>query len=162
MRAEHRLQRAKRRAKELLNHNANDWEDRALEDHRRQVDFDKRRMKLMTMIVLAEDDALTEEAAPRKEAASDNKEQRPDEGTAPTVRALKTVAACNEAGQNDASSYNPDLKNEAELELPWEAKVPDPFEVPWHENMSSKKIIILHFLLCLPVSLLSFNKGNQP
>ena len=104
MKAECRLQGAKRRTKELLNHNSNDWEGRALEDHGRQVEFNKRRVKLMTMIVLAEGDAPTEEAAPCKEAASDNKEQRPDEGTTPTVSALRTVAACKKVGQNDASS----------------------------------------------------------
>ena len=64
MKAEPRLQGAKWRTKELLDHNVNDCEGRALEDHRKQMEFDKGRIKLMTLIVLAEDDAPAEEAVP--------------------------------------------------------------------------------------------------
>ena len=141
MKAERRLQGAKQQTKELLDLNINDWEGRKLEDHRKQIEFDKGRMKLMKLIVLAEevtfaeDDAPTEEAAPVEGAASEDEEERrlpePAEDLAPPDETLRTAAVQDETGRNNVSDYDPELKHGVDSEVPQETRVPDPFEDSW-------------------------------
>ena len=55
MKAVRRLQGAKQRTKELLDNNINDWEALLLNEHNKCVEFNRERMDLITLIILAEE-----------------------------------------------------------------------------------------------------------
>ena len=44
---------------------------------------------------------------------------------------LRAAAVHDATGRNYVSDYDPELNNEVDSELPWETRVPDPFEGPW-------------------------------
>ena len=103
MTAERRRQGAKQRTKELLNNIINGWETLLLDEHRKCMQFDRGRMNLKTLIILAEEaitaepmeatakGAHTYKTSPVESAASGMKEEgHPDEAiTEMAVPAVK-------------------------------------------------------------------------
>ena len=87
------MQEAKRRTKELLDHNIDGWEDLLQDEHKKCLQFDRERWNLTSLISLAED-AITEDTPANEGEAA----------TAEPMEVTAKVSLTNEATPGEGAA----------------------------------------------------------